>query len=184
MRSMPFLFLNRTLKKYIVIIANPWSYQTYRPQWDEDTLFRADDDILTPDIDMPTITKAFDTEEEAFAFLKDWWRNHLAETTGLPDFPGIEKIYRGSIKKNENNRLHGERLTRLGFNVIEDKNDWIIDCNGFVNSCGVEDLPEMAKNKLLIHFNTQVKFMDGKILSGIDALKALKTWSCLMANYS
>lgn len=182
MRSMPFLFLNRTLKKYIVIVADPWSYQPYNPSWAEDSLFRVDDDILTPDIDMPTTTKAFDTEDEAFDFIKGWWRNHLAETTGLPDFPGIEKANRGSIKKNDNNKFHGERLQRLGFNVIDDKSDWVIECVGFVNQCRVEDLPEMAANKLLIHFNTQVQFKDGKVLSGIEALKALKTWSCIMCN--
>lgn len=72
---MPFLYMVRDNGKttYLVLIGK-FNYRYYNHLWwGPQENITSDAYVYQPDIDLVDVENMFDTEEEAFIFIKEWW---------------------------------------------------------------------------------------------------------------
>lgn len=114
----------------------------------------------------------------------------------LPSFPNEPEAFEcrlGRILIGRSTNGHKDRLERLGYTAtiengttkgkagVDNVKYLFVDCEGFVDETHINDLPKIAEEHKLIHYRTKIDFGNGEIISGIEAIKKLGPWSCLMA---
>jgi len=99
---------------------------------------------------------------------------------------------KGTIKIGKKTEGHLDLLAKLGYEAQVDGNKIVIECNGFhdadveVDATSQEKLfgffAEIRKNKMLVPYNTRIKFEDGKSLSAPFNLLRLGELSAMVAS--
>jgi hypothetical protein len=62
--------------KWIVIIASAYTWRPYDAKWMNDTAMSGKS-VYVPDVDLEESNHSFDNENDALAFIRDWWKGRV-----------------------------------------------------------------------------------------------------------